>query len=1640
MLYENYQKKLKRIATAISLVVKTLPIIFIAIAVLAVIALSLVVAKGSVGSVNCPDELIYGEQIECKAFGLLTSVTYEYCGVGTDEWTTEVPTLQGEYLVRAVGTTSFGTKRYSDSKTITILPKEIEVFVAEDMIMYGEMPTPSANILAGESISCESFTYSDITAARTDIVPDKEKIKIYNADGDDITDCYTITVVAKTTDIVPRPVSITVEDYSAIYNGKECSFNKFEISEGSLKDGDTLSGSFESITDVGSIDNEPSFKVLNADGNDVTHLYALDVQSGKLTVDKRPLILTTQGFDSTYNGAEQYLSEYVVDGETSVAEGHKIITVSYGKYTNAGDYTNAMAFKIVDENEKDVSDNYAITVVEGAVNIAKRPVTVTTPSEKWVYDGNMHYSYKDVVGDGLAEGHKVVSSLFFPTITDAGTVENKYIVAILDDNLDEIPDIGWDNDIAIEPAYEPAFDYNGEFIDLSNNYEITYVYGTLEVTKREITIKPEDVKEVYDGKELAPAAVVFAESSANELVGGHILTATMTGSRLNVGSEVSEVVLESVVITRETYAEGEEAINVSRINVTDNYEIKTEKGSIEVTVRDLVLKTKSETWMYDGKAHHAAELEDGFVPDLAEGDVLEILSVPTVTNVIEGEIENEFTSVSITTVNANGETESRYDNYNITYDSGTISVYPRTITVTAESHEAVYSGKKIYFQGFTVSGDGLAEGQVLTVLDSTEFEDAMDAPGINEILDFSIHFEDDPPENDVKEHNYEWTLAAGYCQVGKRFITVTAEGHEWTYDGQAHFWLSDEYGNSTVEVDNLADDHYFKVDSFVSVTDYQDIPAENRVVIKVYVDVDDVPVDKTYNYQVAESSTYGKLIINKRPITIITEGQTWVYDGYEHWLINSDETPNAVSVNNRVEGHEYQITWHPSVLGYTESPVENRVEVFIYEMVDGNMVDKMHNYFVSDDSVYGDLCVDKRVIKVRTEEALSAIYNSEIQEFRGFEVLSDYGDQSIAPNQIFEVLDTTDFENVMFDPESGEVISAYNEILSFIIYYEYDGEKNDVSENYIVEWDKREVKINLFEVNVTTFDNKWVYDGLTHSCENDEYDRFGVPLMDIGLLAGIEWYVIDECAEVMNYTEVAIKNTLKLKIFKYDANGDEVETTSNYKFIESFGTLTVDKRAINITTESNFDTVYDGDSHTFTNPEMIVIVSLDGFETGLVQGHEFTVLKSTSLKYATEPECDNVYESYKIICTDGEPVTDNYSISFTLGRIKLKQRTVILKTGSSVDHVYDATPVSCTDWTYSDYSEYDFVDTFKVVSSTTKINVNRATADDPVGWYDNIFDQYTITDDGDVDRSGNYIVLFDEDCGIILINPRPITVTSLGATKEYDSDPLTMHDFKLTAGNLVSDHKITNTYSESITRVGEQDNLFETVIAGAEGDVTYNYEVTREWGVLEVTPVPVRLAILEVKALYDGKTYNVNLSGGLQTGRSDIKVSNVKLDLGISTPGVITVEKVEGSIDEISCTVRKTLADGRVITVPYDCYEIVEFIKFGENAVEVTKRSITIQAKDADKVFDPNDETPLTMHDYYLSGDGLLSDHQLTVYYDGSIVGNASTITVGVNKILCDKVTIVDGNNESVKEYYDITYVDGTLKVFPTEESQEMGS
>ena len=222
--------------------------------------------------------------------------------------------------------------------------------------------------------------------------------------------------------------------------------------------------------------------------------YDISVIPGQLTVTNRQAqyqvtVEANSSIGNTYDGVEHAAtglktSEFTVDGQKYTVEG---LNTSDPKAVNAGEYANTISGTPVvkDANGNDVSSQFAVTLVPGKLEIAKRSVTLTSASDSRVYNGEA-LTNDDVTvgGDGFVAGEGAVYNVT-GTITDAGKVANSF-------------------------TYER--DSNTNF----DNYNISKKEGTLEVTpvadKVTVTITGNSATLQYSGSEQSVAGYSFATS------------------------------------------------------------------------------------------------------------------------------------------------------------------------------------------------------------------------------------------------------------------------------------------------------------------------------------------------------------------------------------------------------------------------------------------------------------------------------------------------------------------------------------------------------------------------------------------------------------------------------------------------------------------------------------------------------------------------------------------------------------------------------------------------------------------------------------------------------------------------------------------------------------------------------------------------------------------------------------------------------------------------------------------------------------------------------------------------------------------------------------------------------------------------
>ena len=309
----------------------------------------------------------------------------------------------------------------------------------------------------------------DATVSGEATVPGKDgtaKIGDYvikNAAGEKINDNYAnIKLVDGKLTVTKRDITVTTGSATKAFDKTALTTkaDDYSIISGSLVSGQkltlTLSGT---QTDPGSSKNtvkEGSLKISDEQGRDYTAYYNVTIKEGTLEVTGVKVIeisIKATSAKKVYDGTELTANSY--DVISGALESGNTLEVEYsGSITNAGTTANKIV-KVTakDANGKDVTAKYKISTQDGTLEITKAPLTVTAKSAEKVYDGKALTANTCEVKGSLAKGHKI-SATVTGSQTQIGSSKNK-------------------------ASNVKIVDANGN--DVTSNYEITYVDGTLTV-------------------------------------------------------------------------------------------------------------------------------------------------------------------------------------------------------------------------------------------------------------------------------------------------------------------------------------------------------------------------------------------------------------------------------------------------------------------------------------------------------------------------------------------------------------------------------------------------------------------------------------------------------------------------------------------------------------------------------------------------------------------------------------------------------------------------------------------------------------------------------------------------------------------------------------------------------------------------------------------------------------------------------------------------------------------------------------------------------------------------------------------------------------------------------------------------------
>ncbi|MBQ3460975.1 MAG: InlB B-repeat-containing protein, partial [Solobacterium sp.] len=245
----------------------------------------------------------------------------------------------------------------------------------------------------------------------------------------------------------------------------------------------------------------------------------LFVRPGRLQILPKEVVITTGSAEKTYDGTPLTNDEASITGLVIADEG-KVTVTATGSQTDVGEGTNTYEITWGDDVKP---DNYKIKEELGLLTVNQAELTITINDRTLPYNGQEQFGYtipsnitgtrsdittQDYTVSGLAEGD-VLSVQYAPAEgTIVGTYKNGEFKGITISRGDE---------------------------GITEFYKVTSTPGTLEVTKKTVTITADSDTKVYDGTALTKNSYQVSGLAT----GDSIDSVTVTGSQTVVGSSAN---------------------------------------------------------------------------------------------------------------------------------------------------------------------------------------------------------------------------------------------------------------------------------------------------------------------------------------------------------------------------------------------------------------------------------------------------------------------------------------------------------------------------------------------------------------------------------------------------------------------------------------------------------------------------------------------------------------------------------------------------------------------------------------------------------------------------------------------------------------------------------------------------------------------------------------------------------------------------------------------------------------------------------------------------------------------------------------------------------------------------------------------
>ena len=1368
------------------------------------------------------------------------------------------------------------------------------------------------------------------------------------------------------------------------------------------------------------------------------------------TITKSEGTLTVTNRDAKYEiEVESNSAEFTYDGNEHMAEGFKTLefTVDGNKYTvsglnasvvktDAGTYSNAITgtAKVVDVSGNDVTDQFSVTTKSGSLVIKQASVHMKSASGEWVYDGNEHAKHEMESVTGFAKGEGATYS-YTGAITNAGTVQNMFIYTLnegtkasnyafddpeygtlkvtpvsdevtvtikgntatetYDGTEKTVRDYGFEasNDLygtgdfvftgaAVAKGtnvgtYKMGLDKD-QFSNTSANFSnVTFVVedGWLKIEGDQIDANDvdwttQDVRKVYDGKPLSAFAARATDKHGNELNVEYSIdgkTWTFDPAEISLTHFGSQKVL--LRATGSNYAAGQYA---------------TSSENIMINKRPVTLTSAGANKVYDGKPLTNGTVTStplGVDVGFLDGEGVTCNVTGSQTNV--GESDNEFTYTF-------NEGTSKSD-YLVTYEFGKLIVTQDNtevvVTITEHSGAFEYDGTEKTVSGYDFSASN-------ELYKNTDFEftgnDSVSATNVG-TYDMELKSED------FKNKNGNFSKVTFVVVDGQLTITpksVDPEAGKGMSVGKLpHVTYN---GKSQKQKPEVKDGNTLLTEG----TDYTLSYSEDTTNVGTVT----VTVEGKGNYAGEAEVTYG---IMKRQVTLESASASKVYDGTP--LTKPEVT---VGGDGFVEGEVSGLKAIGTVTNVADGEVDNEI---VWDWAEGF---GEGNYDIT--KTEGKLSIEPQSVDPDNPESYTGIKVGELSDllYKGKDQFQEPTVTDAKGNPLVKDRDYT----LAFDGDAKNVTDAGVSVtVSGIGNY-----KGDFSRSY---------KILPREVTVKSASASKVYDG-TPLFSHDVVVTSAAGFVEDDVASMTAPNSITEVGSLTN--EIAIEWSNDVAAGNYVVSKEEgvLEVTPKSVTAEGFSVEGLNDVTYNGLAQQQEPTVKDGDKTLTKDKDYTLSFTEDVTNVGTVRvavTGKGNYTGSADVAYQILPAKLIVTTPSDSMVYNGKPLTAEGSIEGFVNN-----ETAVFETTGSQTEVGESENAYAIYWsdegTTAKRSNYTVEERIGTLTVTEYADEIVAVANDVTMTYDGTPHRAEVTVTGvpegysvktawsgaeatDVTGADGLVANVDEIVvvnaegkdvtdslkitkkpGKLVIEPKELTVVTMGASKPYDGTPLTANG---KIEGFVNGETAAFAVIGSQTEVGECTNAYTIEWSGNAKQG--NYTVKEELGKLEVTKSQAAIVIVPKggKKTYDGTP--------LVSEGADAYGLPAGFTCEATTKGSVT--NVGSAVAEIDTYAIKN-ADGKDVTDQFGN------VSTGFATLLVTKRPVTVVSEDASKVYDG---TPLTKHKAGVT-EGSMVDGESFVY---EFTGTQTVAGESANSFM---ISAGDGTN---LDNYEITKQDGTLKVEP---------